>query len=202
MRIAFSNAVPMRVKPTATTPTAAQCSPCNLCTRHGAVTMSNKKARKGDGRKSRLPKEKRDKFKQLASEYGLDAPRPGEDLDRQYTSKDRPEKTPSKTLYQMLAANFGVSTLDTIEGAVYVLLGTLLLAFISTGLLIASEAFFKASQQEIPPTLDAIAITAEHWFTPVLFLFIGLSSVFGIYKQSQLNSGAAQYEEDTSPPSR
>lgn len=200
VKVAFSTAMPIGVKPmTTTAPTAG-----TTCTPHGAVTMNRKNTprRKGDGAKSRLPKEKRAKFKQFASEYGLDVPRPGQELDRQYTSKDRKEKAPSKTLYQMLADTFGVSTLDSIEGAVYLLLGILLLGFISSGLLIASEAFFKASKQDIPPSLDVIAIAAEHWFTPALFLFLGLSSVFGIYKQSQLNSGVAQYDEDTSPPSR
>lgn len=161
-----------------------------------------KSFRKKKNGASRLPKDKRQEIEKVAAEFGIKPARPGEDLDKRFTSTS-PTKNdaPPKTLYQVLADAVGVDVLDRLESVMYVALGALLLAFLSTGLAIASEAFFKASQASIPPALDAFAVSAEKWFTPLLFVFIALSSILGIYKQSQLNSGAAQYDETNPPPS-
>lgn len=154
--------------------------------------------RKGGDAFSKLPKEKRAQLDQIAANAGMEVPRVGAELDRQFTSKDRADDSPPLTVYQRLADVFGVATLDTIEGGVFFLLGGLLLSFLGSGLLIASEAFFKASKTEISPGLDAVVVSAEQWFTPLLFAFLAVSSLYGLYKQSQLNSGIAQYDEDRS----
>lgn len=149
---------------------------------------------------SKLPPEERAKFDEVAKQYGIEVPRAGSGLDRRYTSSSKDKDAePEVTLYRMLANTLGVSTLDKLETATYAVLGFLLFAFLGTGLAIASEAFFAASKRDIPPALDSIAVIGVHWFTPLLFTFIIISSMLGLYKQSQLNSGAAQYDE-TKPP--
>lgn len=176
----------------------------NVC----IVSMRSGKRKSGEKKNgeynaiSRLPPEEQAKFDQVAEKYGIKVPKEGSDLDRQYTSPSKESDEPKgKTFYILLAEIFGTSTLDTVESATYVVLGCLLIAFIGTGLAIASEAFFMASKAQIPPVLDSIALAGEKYFTPMLFLFLILSSILGLYKQSQLNSGVAQYDEsDSSGP--
>lgn len=156
----------------------------------------NKRTSKKKG-SPRLSNEKRGELEKVAAEFGIKPPRPGEELDRQFTSSSNSEKDEPefKTVYQFLAEIVGVKTLDTIEFVTYVVLGGMLFAFLATGLAFASEAFFKASQSEVPSSLDNFVTAAEKWFTPLLLSFIALSSVLGLYKQSQLNSGTTQYDE-------
>lgn len=183
-------------------PRPSQRTVCNVTMRSGKRKSGGDKGRRPSNAISRLPPEERAKIDDIANQYGVEVPRAGSGLDRQYTSSSKGKDTaPEVTLYQMLANTFGVSTLDNLETATYVLLGLLLFAFLGTGLAIASEAFFAASKVDIPPTLDSVAVVGARFFTPLLVVFIVLSSMLGLYKQSQLNSGAAQYDE-TKPRSR
>lgn len=176
---------------------------CNVSMRSGRRKSDGDKDRRPSNAISRLPPEKRAKLDEIAQQYGVQVPRKGSDLDRQYTSTSREKDPgPEPTLYRMLASSVGVSTLDKLETAVYILLGFLLFAFLGTGLAIASEAFFAASKADIPSALDSIAVTGAQLFTPMLIIFLVLSSMLGLYKQSQLNSGAAQYDETKTPPPR
>ncbi|CAN8064241.1 unnamed protein product [Agarophyton chilense] len=139
---------------------------------------------------SRLSKEEKANLDRIAEEYGIRPPRPGDQLDRKYTQK---KPTEQKTLYQSLAGAFGVPTLNAIEQGLYVVLGGLLFFLLTTGLAISSEAFFKASGKPIPDSLDAFATNVQNLFSPALLSFLVLSSLFGIFKQSQLESGTSSY---------
>lgn len=142
---------------------------------------------------SRLTREQKARFVEIASEYGVEAPKPGSQLDRKYNQDTKEE--PTRTLYQSLAASIGVSTLEALEKGLYVTLGSLLLFIIGGGLAISSEAFFKASGKPVPEGFDVFATWIGGTFTPVLLLFLVLSSILGLYKQSQLSSGASSYTE-------
>ncbi|CDF38853.1 unnamed protein product [Chondrus crispus] len=158
------------------------------------VTMRKGKRKPGP-KKSQLSKESEERIEGLASKYGIRAPRPGDDLDRKFnsTSSSDPENQPPPSAYQRLAGAFGVEALNAAERVLVVALGTMLIAFLASGLAISSEAFFKASGKEIPDNVEAVLLSLEQAFTPTLLIFLALSSVFGLYKQSQLSSGASSY---------
>lgn len=84
--------------------------------------------------------------------------------------------------------------LDAAESVVYVALAGLLFAFIASGIAISSEAFLKASGRDVSEEFDAVVKLIERGFTPLTIVFLALSSLLGIYKQSQLSSGATSYE--------
>lgn len=176
----------------------------------GGPVMRAKKPRQGNGKSkpkpSSLSPEQKAGLRDVARNFGVDPPKPGADLDRRFTSKARPPPAsspsstpPSQSLYQMLAGAVGTRTLDAVEGATYYVLAAILVSFLSIGVAIAAQASYKASGGEAPPALTAFSDAAVQGFTPLLGLLVALSSLLGIYKQSQLNSGAAQYDE-TRPP--
>lgn len=153
-----------------------------------------KPGRKKSSSISRLPPEKRARIDEIASDFGLKPEKPTSSLDRQFNER-RTDDEPPPTLYQRLAGTFGVATLDAVEGVVFVILAGLLITFLGSGIAISVEAFFKATGKPVPDNLDDLAVAAEKWFTPSVGVFLVLSSIYGFYKQSQLNSGAAQYDE-------
>lgn len=176
--------------------------PSVVSPRNGVVYM--KKGKKSSDNKRRastgFSKEQKESLKQISERYGVKPLRAGDNLDRKFTSEksredDAKQQEKEQAFYRGLVDIFGQPTLDKIETAVYFILGALLLGFIGSGLAIASEAFFKASQKEIPPALDSFAVAVEQYFTPLLVVFLILSSILGVYKQAQLNAGAAQYDE-------
>lgn len=149
---------------------------------------------KGPQGPERLSKEQQAKIEGIASTYGVRPPRPGDSQDRQYTASKPASEAPPPSLYQRLAAAVGVETLDSAERVVYVALGLLLAAFLGAGLAISAEAFLKASGREVPEGVDAFVTAVEGGFTPIVLVFLALSSLLGVYKQSQLSSGATSYE--------
>lgn len=156
--------------------------------------MGKKKHRPGPKR-NRLSKESEQRIESLASKYGIRAPRPGDDLDRKFNTSSSFDTDAAEplTAYQRLVRIFGVEALDAVEGVVVVALGIILVVFLTSGIAISSEAFFKASGKEIPDYIEATLLNLEKAFTPTVLVFLGLSSMFGLYKQSQLSSGATSY---------
>lgn len=164
--------------------------------RSAQVCITMRKAKRKPGPKgAQLPKESEDRIESLASKYGIRPPQPGDQLDQKFNtpSSTANDKQPSPSAYQRLAATFGVETLDAAERVLVIALGVMLVAFLVSGIAISSEAFFKASGKEVPENFDALLVTLEQAFTPTVLIFLALSSVFGLYKQSQLSSGATSY---------
>lgn len=173
--------VPVRVLPTARSKTPRP----YLCMKKGGGSKKKK-----PNAISRLSNEEKARIDQIAERYGVQLPKPGDQLDRKYT-KAQPEEP--KTLYQSLASAVGVEALNFVEQGVYITLGALLTFLITCGLSISSEAFFKATGKDIPESLESLASIIQGFFTPALVIFLLLSSALGIYKQSQLESGASSY---------
>lgn len=159
------------------------------------VTMRRKGAQKRPG-PSRTPAEKRARMEEIARGYGVAKPRVAEGMDAKYNKPAKSDDAPSPTVYQTLARVFGVEALDKAERIVLVALGVFLVAFLAGGIAISSEAFFKATGKDISDSLDATLANVEQVFTPALVVFLSLSSLFGLYKQSQLTSGATAYVEE------
>lgn len=155
--------------------------------------MRKAKRKAGPKGPSRLPKESEDRIEQLAGKYGIRPPKPGDQLDQKFNSPSSDDDQPPPTAYQRLAGAVGIETLDAAERVVVIALGVLLTVFLVIGLGISSEAFFKASGKEVPENIDAFLLSLEQAFTPTVIVFLALSSVFGLYKQSQLSSGATSY---------
>lgn len=134
-------------------------------------------------------------MREIAKEYGIAPPEVGQSMDEQYNSPATKNNTQPITVYQRLAATFGVDTLERAEQTVYVVLFILLILFLAGGLAISSEAFFKASGKDVPDNIDDLLLNVESLFTPTIIMFLTLSSLFGLFKQSQLSSGATSYVE-------
>ena len=75
-----------------------------------------------------------------------------------------------------------------------VVCGTL---FIIAGMFITVEAWSKASNQPLPPDLDAFIVqTVEPNFTPGLLVLLSFSIGLGVFAAAQLGSAGASYKED------
>lgn len=164
------------------------------------VTMARRKSfRTGGGQKtsgpSATPPEKKAEIEQIAKVFGILPTQPGQDLDQQYNTEDAADSASGASLYTALASAVGTDTLDTIEVGTIWTLGGLLAAFIALGLGISSAAYYTAASKPIPAGLDSFLNSVEPLFTPLLVAFLVLSSIFGLYKQSQLNSGATGYDD-------
>lgn len=170
--------------------------------RHGVYMAKGKKRPPNAGKSasSNLSREQQQRLQKIAEGFGVQPPRAGDLLDEKFTSTesraaDARQREAEKAPYLGLVRLVGQRNLESIEMGTYVLLAILLFTFLSTGLAIASEAFYKSLQSDVPPALSSFVDTFEGSFTPLLFLFIGISSALGLYKQAQLNAGAAQYDE-------
>ena len=118
-------------------------------------------------------------------------------MDIQYTTTEsKQDQQQKKTLYTILAGMLGVQRLQRIETALGYMLTLLIVAFLGLGVGVGIEAFFKATGKEFPENVDRWISSAEPFFTPLLVTFLALSSVYGLYKQSQLSSGVTAYAED------
>lgn len=156
-------------------------------------SISMKKGKKQPRSPQQLPPEKRARLAKIAAEFGVEAPKPGSQFDKKYNTPEANEQ--DTTLYQTLAGSVGQENLDTAEKAVYYILAGLLSFVIAVGLAFSTEAFYKATGKEIPAQLDAAVAVVEGLFTPALIAFFAFSSVLGLYKQSELTSGATSYSE-------
>lgn len=148
-----------------------------------------KPSRKGP---SRTPADKREKLESIAAEYGVQKARPGQDLDRRVRRQADAQEAP---LYLKFAGAIGQDKLDVAEKVLFFSLAALFALFLASGLAISSIAAFKAAGQPVPEKWDEFVTGVEGIFTPSLFIFFGLSSVFGLYKQAQLNAGVTGYTE-------
>lgn len=157
--------------------------------------MRKSRPRTGPKGPGPLSEDKEARLRQLASRRGVQPPTPGDQLDRKYNITIPTPTSSPQTLYQFLVTVFGTPTLDMFERGLYVVLGAMLLAFVAGGLAISSEAFFKASGKPVPQQLDDVLGQVQAVFTPVGLVFLALSSVLGVFKRSQLNSGVTAYSE-------
>ena len=76
--------------------------------------------------------------------------------------------------------------------------GTVLcgLIFVASGILIAVEAWSKASGDPLSPDLDDFIVrTIEPNFTPGLFVLLSFSVSLGLFASLQLGSQGASYKE-------
>lgn len=146
---------------------------------------------RGPSRKNRA------ELDEIAKKFGVEAPKPGRQMDIKYNPESSTGEAQQKTLYLMLVDMLGVNTLQVLEKLLGITLATLMAAFLSLGTGIAVEAFFKATGRAFPEKMDDLLSSAEPAFTPIFILFLALSSIFGLYKQSQLNSGITGYSENT-----
>ena len=74
---------------------------------------------------------------------------------------------------------------------------TLISVFLSVGVAVSVEAYFKSTGKGVPEGLREFTDGVfNQTFTPSLVGFLGVSVGYGLLKQSQLRSGEAQYKED------
>lgn len=164
--------------------------------------MRKSRPRKGPKGPDRISPAQKQRIKQIATKYGVRVPQPGDLLDAKFNAPSSANDAPlSPSFYQFLASKLGIPALDSAERALYVLLAVLLLTFLGSGLVISAQAFFKATGNGLSEQLDPAVATVEALFTPVGLVFLLLSSLLGLYKQSQLNSGATAYTQLTNDES-
>lgn len=149
---------------------------------------------KGPSRKgpSKTPADKREKVASIAAEYGVKKARPGQGMDERVAREAKAEKAP---LYLRFAGAVGQDRLDAAEKALFFALAGFFSFFLMSGLAISSIAAYKAAGTPVPVKWDAFVTSVEGLFTPSLFFFFAGSSVFGLYKQAQLNAGVTGYTE-------
>lgn len=157
--------------------------------------MRKSRPRTGPKGPGPLSEEKEARLREIASRRGVKPPTPGDRLDRKYNVTVPTPTSSPQTLYQFLVTVFGTPKLEVFERGLYILLGGVLLVFIVGGLAISSEAFLKASGKPVPDQLDDVLSSVQVVFTPIGLAFLALSSVLGVYKRSQLNSGVTAYSE-------
>jgi hypothetical protein len=161
---------------------------------------------KGPARRSTKPRgpgplsdESSAAIEKTAAGFGLYKARAGQALDDKYNSGKSSTKEPlpfTPPGYKDLVAFAGLRNLEAAEKVVFVLLVAVFSGFLSIGLAISSLAFFKATAAEPPAGFENfVSDTLQGFFTPSLLAFFGLSTVYGLYKQAQLNSGATSYAE-------
>lgn len=165
----------------------------SVSSRSFVMRKSRSKSRKGPKGPGRLSSSSEDKLKQLAGRYGISQSKPGDVLDRKFT-ESKSSSTYQKSFYESLVETFGASFLDSAERALYLILGVLLIAFLSGGIAISSEAFFKATGKEVSEGMSTTLEYIEKAFTPIGVVFLVFSSMLGLYKQAQLTSGATSFE--------
>lgn len=134
--------------------------------------------------------EQRAKLEEIARGFGVQVERAEDVLDDEAKAgiKER------RTFYSAAEKAVGVGTLEVFERTLIGSIVAMLAAFLSVGLAIGVTAFFKASGSDAPSALSSFVDAAEPSFTPIFVVFLVLSSTLGIYKQSQLNSGATAYD--------
>lgn len=162
--------------------------------RTSAVQMRSRRpsvrGRKGP---SRTPSDKATKFESIGEEFGVRPARPGQALDEKIKREAASEE---QFNYSGLVEVFGQGALDTMEKVVFVALALLFTVFLASGLAISSLAAFKATGKPVPDGWDEFLTNhVEGAFTPSLFVFFGLSSFYGLYKQAQLSAGTTGYKE-------
>jgi hypothetical protein len=161
---------------------------------------------KGPARRSNKPRgpgslsdESSAAIEKTAAGFGLYKARAGQALDDKYNSGKSSAKEPlpfTPPGYKELVAFAGVRNLQAAEKVVFGLLVIVFSGFLSIGLAISSLAFFKATAAEPPAGFENfVSNTLEGLFTPSLLAFFGLSIIYGLYKQAQLNSGVTSYTE-------
>ena len=153
--------------------------------------------KKGKSKKrpsDQLSPEKRARLRKIASDFGVEVPKPGSRFDEKYNNPAAGKEAP--TAYQMLVGALGKETLDALEKIVFVSLASLLLFMVGGGLIFATEAYYTSTGQGIPEQLDKVALSVESLFVPAILAFFALSSMLGLYKQSELTSGVTAYSED------
>jgi hypothetical protein len=154
------------------------------------VQMRARRPRKGP---SRTPADKAARFEDIGAKFGVRPARPGQVMDEKIA---REAPSGEQAGYNALVELVGQDALDTMEKGVFVALAVLFSAFLASGLAISSLAAFKATGKPIPDGWNEfVSSKVEGAFTPSLFVFFGLSSLYGLYKQAQLNAGTTGYKE-------
>jgi hypothetical protein len=151
-----------------------------------------------------LSDEQKAALEKTAAGFGIYKARPGEASDRKFGDKKasagKQAQPRSPSAYAALVRLVGVRNLEFVEKAMFVTLAAVLAAFITGGLAISSLAFFKATASTPPEQLELFATNAvQSFFTPSLIFFFSLSTVYGLYKQAQMNAGATSYTEIGKP---
>lgn len=141
---------------------------------------------------SRTPSSKRAKVEEIAASYGVKKARAGQGLDERVAREAAAAEAP---LYVKFAGAVGQERLDVAEKVLFYALGGFFSFFLLSGLAISSIAAYKAAGTPVPEQWDAFVTQVEGYFTPSLFAFFAGSSVFGLYKQAQLNAGVTGYTE-------
>jgi hypothetical protein len=198
--VAFAGA---SVSPSAFTPRKAASQGASVC-RSSVPSMRTGGRKKGGSQRpgpSRTPRDKREALERVAGEFGVFKARPGQRLDEKFTGPAAERATPAKLPflppgYRELEDTVGRGRLEVMEKGLFFTLAGLFAAFLGSGLAISSLAFFKATAKPPPPGFDDfVTNNLQAFFTPSLVVFFALSSVYGLYKQAQLKSGATGYIE-------
>jgi hypothetical protein len=148
---------------------------------------------------SRLSEDAKAAIEKTAGGFGLSKARPGQAFDEKYNagkesgSSPRPFTPPG---YKDLVTLVGARNLEVAETGVFWLLVMVFSAFLLSGLAMSSLAYFKATSTEPPPGFEEfISSKVEGLFSPSLIVFFALSTIYGLYKQAQLNSGVTSFTE-------
>lgn len=155
----------------------------------------SKRTKRRSGRKGppRGPLDQPAGLEELGEKYGVRKARPAQALDEKVARDAAASDGPG---YNALVNVVGQRTLDVMEKGVFVALVAIFTAFLASGLAISSLAAFKATNTPVPDGWDDfLTNNIEGAFTPSLVVFFALSSVYGLYKQAQLNAGFTGYKE-------
>lgn len=162
-----------------------------------SMKAKNKQAKDGDDPRSPTNITDNPDIEAIAGKYGVRKSRPGEYLDEQYnkgsmaTKAKQGSSTPS---YDSLVKTFGQRNLEVFEKTLFAILVTLFGVFIAGGLAISSLAYYKAVGKPAPDGWDDfVSQNIYSAFTPTLFGFFILSSIYGLYKQWQLSAAGNSF---------
>lgn len=146
---------------------------------------------------SPTPIDKVEAVDRILQKAGIKKPRSIDNIDKEYTSgKGNWNEKALPTVYKTLDSILGRRVLEGLEKGMLGTMCILISVFLGVGVAVSYQAFLKASNKPVPEALDHfLTNNFEQTFTPSLLVFLGLSVVYGLYKQSQLRSGATNYDE-------
>uniref|UniRef100_A0A7S0ZH70 Uncharacterized protein n=1 Tax=Timspurckia oligopyrenoides TaxID=708627 RepID=A0A7S0ZH70_9RHOD len=135
-------------------------------------------------------KEKNKDLDKVLARYGVELPSnvtQAQRMDKKLR-EERAEEETKRSPYEFIVDTLGFETLARIESVIQAALFGLMFVWISSGVAISTEAYFKSQKKPVPDNIDKIVQQLEAVLTPSVVMFLILSSVYGLYKLVQLES--------------
>jgi hypothetical protein len=144
-------------------------------------------------------RERHKRLERVLESYGFEKDRPGQEMDRLCARADAEDEPLSVRLYSGIRALFGGrdETLFAAEQWLNRLVLSFLALVLTAGLGIVLEATAASQHWPLPLRLAGfLRDQVEPSFTPLLLIFLGMSSLLGIYKAVQIEGDErARYRE-------